>query len=100
MQQPSLSTIVDTVVNEDGVSNITVGNIVGYQILRSAVEMLKMNDDQADYEQYKAIKFPNNKATAESRRDAYKFAMGRVSELAVASYNRNLTDDDNVGTGE
>lgn len=91
--KPNLNTVVDTIVNEKGVSNVTVGNIVGYQMLRGAVQMLKMAEDQSDYDAYKAIKFAGGEATTESRRDAYKFAMEKASALAVANYNRSLTEE-------
>lgn len=82
-------TVVATIVNEQGVLNVTLAALASRAMRRTAVAVLRQADPTA-YQQYKAIKHPASGATDETRRAAYSFAMAMAIDLATKNYIRGV----------
>ena len=79
--------IFATVISEKGVTNITFPMLASDMFRRHAVMLVKALSPD-DYSTYKGLKFPNGKATVESRRAAYAFVLAKAAELALVHYVR------------
>lgn len=90
MSNPNMKTVLHTIVNDDGVVNVTIGHMAYYQLARTSVALIKEMAPEA-YAAYKAAKYPKGEATDESRRDAYKLAIAEAASLPL--YERAITDE-------
>lgn len=79
--------IVKTITNEDGVLNLTVGNLASDHLRRVVTATLKRFDPDA-YQRYKVLKFPHTGATIETRRQAYEFALSMFGQFVMKHYQR------------
>lgn len=92
-----LDQIISSKMDENGVQNITLGNVAARQMARMAVELLKAEGGKP-YAEYKAIKFntePGEKgfATPESKKAAYVFALKAAAELAGSLYDQSIFEE-------
>lgn len=88
--KPNMSTVLNTVINDDGVINVTVGHMAYYQLARTSVALIRELSPDG-YKAYKAAKYPEGEATNETRAAAYKLAIELAAALPL--YERALTDD-------
>jgi hypothetical protein len=82
-------TVIETRVDEDGVSTILLGHVVSARVRAITVDCLRHFMPEV-HSRYRQLKYPNgpDSANAESRQRACKYALAELSAFVLKYYLR------------